>query len=330
MTQDDLDHLRESCFIPSSIQINFPRRVKLLVLLTQTRWPSMRPPFMPVLPPYSPYNQDDLAILQHLACSALFPTHAECRPQRVRYCGELLNTPFPFPSLGTCLVLTKTLSPIMDGYTSRSFGFPKSMASGEGNNGKDRPADGTSASSGDAGVQGENLRPILGFVSSSSSSNSDSRSESWFSCGRIVGSTKSGSNSCKAVLLERPRVVSLKVGHAWDLPDNTFGAAYARFMGSRNFSPDDRLPIRFMETDELAYVALCFQSREVHDFWHTLFGLPTNLICESTLKHYFPWAIRAGMRSADLISIYYEHHFHEDLVVVCRRWGIIPASPPPT
>lgn len=40
--------------------------------------------------------------------------------------------------------------------------------------------------------------------------------------------------------MDRPRVVSAEVGHAWDLPANTFGAAYARFMGSRNFSPDDR------------------------------------------------------------------------------------------
>ncbi|KVI03284.1 Coenzyme Q biosynthesis Coq4 [Cynara cardunculus var. scolymus] len=53
-------------------------------------------------------------------------------------------------------------------------------------------------------------------------------------------------------------------------------------MGSRNFSPDDRPPVRFMETEELAYVAM--RARKVHDLWHTLFGLPTNLIGESTLK----------------------------------------------
>ncbi|CBI16801.3 unnamed protein product, partial [Vitis vinifera] len=86
----------------------------------------------------------------------------------------------------------------------------------------------------------------------------------------------------QAILLDRPRVVSARVGHAWDMPANTFGAAYAKFMGSRNFSPDDRPPVRFMETDELAYVAM--RAREVHDFWHTLFSLPTNLIGESALK----------------------------------------------
>ncbi|CAK9186212.1 unnamed protein product [Ilex paraguariensis] len=159
-----------------------------------------------------------------------------------------------------------------------------------------------------------------------------------------------------AVLLERPRIISANVGHAWDLPANTFGAAYASFMGSRNFSPDDRPPVRFMETEELAYVAM--RAREVHDFWHTLFGLPTNLIGESALKviefeqmllpmclmsviggtarfsekqrtlfyqHYFPWAIQAGMRCTDLMCVYYERHFDEDLEDVRRRWGIIPA-----
>ncbi|KAL8539841.1 hypothetical protein ACS0TY_001442 [Phlomoides rotata] len=71
----------------------------------------------------------------------------------------------------------------------------------------------------------------------------------------------------RAMLVERPRVISANVGHAWELPANTFGAAYANFMGSRNFSPDDRPPVRFMETEEIAYVAT--RAREVHDFWHT-------------------------------------------------------------
>ncbi|GER31867.1 ubiquinone biosynthesis protein COQ4 homolog [Striga asiatica] len=165
----------------------------------------------------------------------------------------------------------------------------------------------------------------------------------------------------RAILLERPRVVSASVGHAWDLPPNTFGAAYANFMGSRNFSPDDRPPVRFMETEEIAYVAT--RAREVHDFWHTLFGLPTNLIGESALKviefeqmllpmcalsvvggsvrfsekqrnlfyqHYFPWALKAGVRCTDLMCVYYERHFHEDLEDVRRKLGIIPApSLPP-
>ncbi|KAA8521169.1 hypothetical protein F0562_011826 [Nyssa sinensis] len=86
----------------------------------------------------------------------------------------------------------------------------------------------------------------------------------------------------RAILLERPHVIFEKVGRAWDLPANTFGGAYATFMGSRNFFPDDRPPVRFMDTEELAYVAM--QAREVHNLWHTLFGLPTNLIGKSAPK----------------------------------------------
>lgn len=115
-----------------------------------------------------------------------------------------------------------------------------------------------------------------------------------------------------------------------------------------------------MDTDELAYVAM--RAREVHDLWHTLFGLPTNLIGESALKviefnqmylpmcllsviggtarfnekqrnlffqQYFPWAIQAGMQCTDLMCIYYERHFHVDLEGVRRKWGIIPAPLPP-
>lgn len=64
------------------------------------------------------------------------------------------------------------------------------------------------------------------------------------------------------ILKDRPRVISSEVQHAWDMPADTFGGAYAKFMGSRNFSPDDRPQVRFLETEELAYVAQ--RAREVH------------------------------------------------------------------
>eukprot|EP00252_Welwitschia_mirabilis_P001797 TRINITY_DN1173_c0_g1_i4.p1 TRINITY_DN1173_c0_g1~~TRINITY_DN1173_c0_g1_i4.p1 ORF type:complete len:243 (+),score=55.62 TRINITY_DN1173_c0_g1_i4:406-1134(+) len=161
----------------------------------------------------------------------------------------------------------------------------------------------------------------------------------------------------RLVLQEKPRVISSAVSHAWDLPDNTFGAAYAKFMGTRNFSPDDRPPVRFMETEELAYVAT--RTREIHDFWHVLFDLPTNLLGESALKviefqqlylpmcllsvtggtlrmkakqrerflkFYLPWALRAGENCTDIMSVYYEKHFGEDLEVLRKKWGILSAS----
>ncbi|GBG84469.1 hypothetical protein CBR_g38753 [Chara braunii] len=157
------------------------------------------------------------------------------------------------------------------------------------------------------------------------------------------------------LLKDRPRVTSATTSHAWNLPSNTFGHAYARFMDSRKFVADDRPPVRFVDDDELAYVAT--RVREVHDFWHVLFGLPTSVPGEIALKVvefvqtglpmcalalfasitrpasqrrvlrevYIPWGIRAGLRCADLTCIPYEKHFHEDLQELRGRWRIQPA-----
>ncbi|KAG9138389.1 hypothetical protein Leryth_001581 [Lithospermum erythrorhizon] len=162
------------------------------------------------------------------------------------------------------------------------------------------------------------------------------------------------------VLRDRPRVISSTIQHLYDLPSNTFGGTYAKFMGKRNFSPDDRTPVRFCESDDLAYVVM--RSREAHDIWHSLFNLKTNLIGETALKliefeqmhipmgamafvggtlrfnrkqrdlfnsHYFRWAIRAGLQATDLMCVYYEKYWEVDVEEVRQRWGIVPAPPPP-
>lgn len=43
-----------------------------------------------------------------------------------------------------------------------------------------------------------------------------------------------------------------------------------------------RPPVRFLDDEELAYVAT--RAREVHDFWHVLFGCHTNNFGELALK----------------------------------------------
>ena len=80
----------------------------------------------------------------------------------------------------------------------------------------------------------------------------------------------------------RDAMQNASVAHAWDMPPGTFGHAYALFMGSRNFQADDRPPVRFLEDPELAFVAA--RAREVHDFWHVLFGCHTNVFGELALK----------------------------------------------
>ncbi|DBA81666.1 hypothetical protein WJX77_006826 [Trebouxia sp. C0004] len=155
------------------------------------------------------------------------------------------------------------------------------------------------------------------------------------------------------ILRDRPRVTSEAVAHAWDLPEGTFGHAYAKFMGDRNFTAGDRPPVRFIDDIELAYVAA--RAREVHDFWHVLFGCHTNVFGELALKavelvqtgmpmtalsvlggqfrlkaqtraelyqDFLPWALRAGFRSADLMCLYYEKHFEDDLEDLRRQWRI--------
>lgn len=75
---------------------------------------------------------------------------------------------------------------------------------------------------------------------------------------------------------------SESVATCWGLPDGSFGKAYADFMEQRGFQAGDRPPVRFVDDEELAYVATRY--REVHDFWHVLFGCPTNIGGELALK----------------------------------------------
>ena len=164
----------------------------------------------------------------------------------------------------------------------------------------------------------------------------------------------------RELLADRPRITDAAVARCWDLPPTTFGGAYAQFMGERGFRADERPAVRFVDDPELAWVAA--RAREVHDFWHVLFDCHTNVFGESALKAvefvqtglpmtamavvagefrmktadrrlmnkvFLPWAVRAGSKSADLMTIYYEKHFDEDLVELRERWRIEVAPPPP-
>ncbi|KAJ8907997.1 hypothetical protein NDN08_008098 [Rhodosorus marinus] len=129
-----------------------------------------------------------------------------------------------------------------------------------------------------------------------------------------------------------------------ECPEGTFGAAYADFMLKRNFSPDDRSIVRFVESEDLAYVMLRY--RQVHDFWHVLVDLPPSILGELALKWFewahtglpstllsasfasfrlstpqqlhlandlTPWALDAGAKCANLLSVHYETLFGKDL-----------------
>lgn len=70
--------------------------------------------------------------------------------------------------------------------------------------------------------------------------------------------------------------------YAQRLPEGTFGHAYGHFMARRDFKASDRPPVRFIDDEELAYVAQ--RAREVHDLWHVLFNCKTTVLGELALK----------------------------------------------
>ncbi|KAL3767899.1 hypothetical protein ACHAWO_001795 [Cyclotella atomus] len=152
-----------------------------------------------------------------------------------------------------------------------------------------------------------------------------------------------------------------QIGNTSDATSNnpiTFAAAYATFLQTHNFDPEERSPIRFIPNPELAYVMTRY--RQCHDYFHVLTGLPPTVLGELALKWlelmqtglplaalsatggslrldekereilwnvYFPWAVRVGreMRSGGLMCVYYEEEMETDLEVLRGRIGVEPA-----
>lgn len=113
--------------------------------------------------------------------------------------------------------------------------------------------------------------------------------------------------------------------------------------------------VKYIGNDELAYVMQRY--REIHDFWHTLTGLPTTIEAEIGLKWlefvqsglpvamlsafvgplrlsaterkrlfsvYVPWAIQCGNSCQYLLNIYYEEHMHQSLDELRQEFGFLP------
>ncbi|XP_046845378.1 ubiquinone biosynthesis protein COQ4 homolog, mitochondrial-like [Xenia sp. Carnegie-2017] len=161
------------------------------------------------------------------------------------------------------------------------------------------------------------------------------------------------------ILRERPRITSatINVPALRELPEGTFGKEYTNFLDRNKVTPDSRLPVRFIDDPELAYVMQRY--REVHDFNHALLGMPTNIVGEITVKWfemvqtrlpmctfgsllaplrlkrsqqerlvntYIPWALYAGYRARFLMNLYVEKYFEEPIDLLRKRLNIV--SPP--
>ncbi|CAH0375806.1 unnamed protein product [Pelagomonas calceolata] len=165
----------------------------------------------------------------------------------------------------------------------------------------------------------------------------------------------------RLILSERPVVDSTTINgdELRQLDENTFGHAYGRFLERYGFDPDDRTPVALVDDEELAYVLLRY--RQVHDFWHVLFGLPPTVHGELVLKWFelvhtglpvaafsalfgplrlsskqrrrlydahVPWATRQGRAcTQSLLAVYYEKCFDEDMDLLRKRLGVTVAPP---
>ena len=105
----------------------------------------------------------------------------------------------------------------------------------------------------------------------------------------------------RAVLADRPMLTKETLEQQLHgLPPDSFGGAYATFLSSHGFDPDERTSVQFVDDADLAYVMTRY--RQVHDLWHVLYGLPPSLLGEVALK----WleAAQTGLPMAAMAYLY--------------------------
>jgi ubiquinone biosynthesis protein COQ4 len=158
----------------------------------------------------------------------------------------------------------------------------------------------------------------------------------------------------RRILRDRPRMTStsLDLPRLRSLPDKTVGRTYVAWLDREGVSPDTRPAVRYIDDEEAAYVMQRY--RECHDFYHALTGLPivregevalkafefTNTLlpmtglatlAAATMKKserarfwsvYLPWAVRNGLRSNEVINVYWEEEMETDVDELRSRLGI--------
>lgn len=161
------------------------------------------------------------------------------------------------------------------------------------------------------------------------------------------------------ILIERPRIrlSTLDLSSMSSLRDGSFGREYLRFLEVNCVTPDSRADVKFVDNEELAYVMQRY--REVHDFMHTLLGMPTNMLGEVAVKWFEaaqtglpmcslgailgplrlntrqlqtlftslgPWALQNGRKARCVLSIFYEKRWEQSLEDLRQELNI---DPPP-
>lgn len=161
------------------------------------------------------------------------------------------------------------------------------------------------------------------------------------------------------ILMERPRIrlCTLNLNKMSTLPDGSFGREYLHFLEDNRVTPDSRADVKFVDNEELAYVMQRY--REVHDFLHTLLGMPTNMLGEVAVKWFEaantglpmcalgavlgplrlsashlqtlfkslgPWALQNGRKAECILNIFYEKRWEQNVEDLRKELNI--ESPP--
>ncbi len=144
----------------------------------------------------------------------------------------------------------------------------------------------------------------------------------------------------------------MSVSHLRDLPETSVGRAYVGWLDREGVSPDTRDSVKYIDNAECAYVMQRY--RESHDFYHALTGLPVFVEGEVALKAfefantllpmtglslfavtkmkpaersrfwqtYLPWALSNGLKSKDIINVYWEEVLERDVNELRFELGI--------
>jgi len=159
------------------------------------------------------------------------------------------------------------------------------------------------------------------------------------------------------ILQLQPRINSTLVDleKLKNMPENTLGHAYFKFLDYNKVTPDSRGSVQFVDDVQLAYVMQRY--REVHDLFHTVLGMPTNMLGEVTVKwieafqtklpmtlcgglfgavrlkpkqreqyvkYYLPWAIQTGLNSNFMLNIYFEKRWDQPMEELHKELNIKP------
>jgi ubiquinone biosynthesis protein COQ4 len=163
----------------------------------------------------------------------------------------------------------------------------------------------------------------------------------------------------RLILQERPRVKidNIDFKSLGDLPQNTFGYRYWKFMANYDFKPDERPLVTYVPDMELAYIMQRY--KEWHDFIHALLDLGIEIEDELAVKafemvqtgipmtaftvltgpfllsfpqmkrlyiDYFPWINKNALNCKFYMNIYFEKYFEKDVDEFKEELGITSQS----